>query len=523
MTSIRAGAAAWTQYDNDLSGRTLDDLYALRWALYSGDLFADLNRWSPLMRDRRIYANTKLLYKHSGAAVDFYAMTVYQGDLSTDGRQLADGTKGAIPIDPQVPTEADERALWTAFGELVNGWNLKQSMSTQPMIAAALGDCPTELFDDIQRGFVYPIPIWPGFVKDIALDAVDNVKAYTLEYQVTETDAKGKATETYTFTKKVDKEAFRYFKNDRPFAYPAIGDAVQPNPYGFVPMTWDRHKINPFDVRGIAATDSTQQALLDLNSFLSHGRDFQQKAFAAPVVIRSASSMKPSSPSIDTSLPTGGSADENARALAETTNWWQGDKDAGIAQATFDVGDTMAMIEFVRDGILAENPEASFFRELREMSQVTAPGAERLLGDAAARCRRARANHDTQTTKRIQMAISMMGMRAHQRNTPGWSGTLTKRQQAFAAYDLDSYQRGVLDFGISDRPVILPTEAERIDLIDQTSRLGSWALGQLGKDDAEIKQILTDQQRDALVIGDYGSADNLDQFDPSAEAQQGAA
>lgn len=503
MTSIRAGAAAWTQYDNDNPGRTLPDLYSLRWAMYSGSLFDDLNLWSDLMRDWRVYANTSYLYKHVPAVVNFYATTVYQGDLSTDGKPLPDGTRGAIPIDPQVSTDAEAQQLLRAISELWNAWNWRQGMAIRPTIGAALGDCYTELYDDIDRGFVYPVTIWPGYVTELTLDAVGNVKAYTLEYQVTEVDAKGKLTETYTFTKKVDKEAFRYFKDGRPWAFAGIGPAVQPNPYGFVPMVADRHTVNPFSERGMAAADSAMQGLLQLNSLLSHGRDLQHKVFNAPIVIRSGQSMTPSNPNIDLSGPVGNqTADENARAMAETLNYWQGDKDAGIQQPQADVAGMLAMIEFIRDGILAENPEASFFRELRNMSQVTAPGAERLLGDAAARCRKARAGYDAGSIKAFQMAIAMLGWRAHQRVGIGWQGPLTKRQQVFLPYDLASYKAGLMDFGISDRPVILPTETERIDLLARTAELGQWGLTQLGKSTAEITMILNDQARHDLLAGD---------------------
>jgi len=474
--------------------------YLERWLFFTGELFSDMARTNPYRSDPRVYRNISLLWKHYEAVVTFYASVIYQGDLSTDGRQLPDGTRGAIPIDPQTGSDATNTQLMTAIAELWSAWNWRQQMSLRPMYGAALGDVMTELVDDVERGMVYPRIVWPGYVVDLELDYVGNVKAYALEYRVTEEHRNGQS-ETYTYRKEVDGDEFRYFKNGDPFDYFGVG-AVIANPYGFVPAVWDRHRITWGD-RGASATDGTRQALLQLNSIFAHAFDFQRKAFFAPIIV-SGKLTKSMQDTVQMAAPASG---KDASVLARQLQFLESDNDnVTIEQAQFDIGKTLEMIEFLRKGIQAENPEASFYQQLREMTQVTAPGAERLMGDVKSRVDLARAGYDAQTVKLFQMALSMCGMRAND----GWTRPLTRRQAVFLPYTLDTYKAGGMDFGISSRPLILPTEAERIDLIAAKEALVTrYGLAAAGLDEAEIASVLKDRQENLAVIGDYGTAEGI--------------
>lgn len=515
-TGLAAAKQDWAGGPSDPVVDALQALYLERWMLYDGSLFSD--RYSPFLSDQRVYRNTRLLWKHYEAVVNFYAASIYQGDLSTDGKQLPDGTRGAIPIDPQV-NEDQAKDLMTAIAELWTAWNWRQQMSLRPMYGAALGDVLTELVDDVDRGFVYPQVVWPGRVVAIELDYVGNVMTYALEYMVSETDAKG-VTETYKYRKEVDKREFRYFKNGDPEDYYGDGPVV-PNPYGFVPAIWDRHRIGaPGSVRGLSAADGTRQALLELNSIFSHGFDFQRKKFAMPIVIAGRVS-KPGQSEIGAAAPpklrderwAREQRDKQARSqeFLETDN-----ENTKILDVSFDVGKTLEMIAELRKGIEAENPEGRFYAELRSMTQVTAPGAERLMGDVKARVDLARAGYDMQTVKLLQMALSMCGFRANSgawRRRPDVNGVmrsveLTRRQQAFLPFNLDTYHKGEMDFGISTRPLVIPTENERVELVALKESLQTaWGMEQAGMTPDEAKRVIREKQAAFDVVGDYGSPD----------------
>src|SRR5690606_23731482 len=145
--------------------------------------------------------------------------------------------------------------------------------------------------------------IWPGYVKEIELDYVGNVRRYVLEYRTHEKRTDG-TINSYLYRKEVDKETFRYFRDGQPYDQYGTGSVV-PNRWGFVPAIWDRHRVGaPGHVRGRAAIDGTRQALIQLNSLFSHAFDFQRKVFFAPVMIASRGGGRPTTPQeIDLSKP----------------------------------------------------------------------------------------------------------------------------------------------------------------------------------------------------------------------------
>ncbi len=482
MSAYNGAVAGWRDTGPkalDLSA--LQKRYLEAWQLYTGELFESALRSSPLRDDPAIYQHTKLLWKHAEAVVDFYAGVIYQGALSNDPVQSE--TASAIPIVPETAEGKQTDRLLAAISALYAAWNWQQQMSLRPMYGAALGDCLTELVDDLDRGMIYPQSVWPGYVTEIELDYVGNVRSYTLAYHVTEQRPNG-ASETYRFRKEVDHDAFRYFKNDRPFDY---GDgAVVPNPYGFVPAIWDRHRIGaPGEVRGRSALHGTRQALLQLNSIFSHAFDFQRKAFFTPIMVAGKPTKRADSTHDVTSAP-------------DTFEIVGMPAEARILQAQFDIGQTREMLADLRQGIIDENPEARFYQQMREMQQVTAPGAERLMGDVKNRVDLARSGYDSQTVKLLQMAISMAGMRAH----ADWrQGGLTTRQKTFVPFDLSSFGRGELAFSIAARPIVYPTEQERIDLLVAKESLQTeWGLRAAGIDETDADAILA-ERRDRFATG----------------------
>ena len=454
-TGMSAGINGWKDGPQPASWDVQQGLYAERWARYTGVLFEAMASAPGMKTDPRIYANTKLLWKHDEAMVDFYAGVIYQGTVPTDGQELPGDIPNAIPWDPQTGAETADAVLLKALSELCSAWNWQQQMSLRPMYGAALGDCLTELVDDAERRFVYPQIVWPGYVKNIELDYVGNVRWYILEYQVEERNRQGEKTDSYKFTKEVDGDLFREYRDDK------VVKELR-NPYSFVPAVWDRHRIAaPGSVRGKSATDGTRQALYQLNSLFGHAFDFQHKAFWVPFMVAGNNGGKNADKQIDTGTPPDGAT------LAQMFKWIKVAESSQLLQPTFDVGKTLEMLQDIREGILAENPEASFYQQMRTMQQVTAPGAERLMGDVKNRVDLARAGYDAQTVKLFQMAVAICGMRAHDTSEVGWARrgapALNRRRQAFLPFSLESFDAGLLDMSILPRPIVNPTEQERME------------------------------------------------------------
>lgn len=439
--------------------------YAEKWAIYDGTLFQNLAEHNPYRHDPTVYRNIKLLWKHSEAIVDFYAGTIYQGSLPSVPPEEGNELGGAIPIVAGVTgDEADKRnaQLLRAIVELFIAWNWQEQMSLRPMFGACLGDVLTEIVDDKDRRFPYPQIIWPGYVKEVELDYVGNVQRYVLEYPVRKPLENGQV-ESFTFRKEVDKEAFQYFRDGKP--YDANGEGtVVPNTYGFVPAIWDRHRKGlPGSVRGRGALDGTRQALLQLNSIFSHAFDFQRKNFFIPAMLAT------SSPT-----PVEG-VDVEASSEADEFDVVPVPPDAKLLQPQFDIGKTSEMLDRLQAAILAEAPEAQFYEKLRSMATIATETARLLMGDVGNRKALAASGYDTQTIKLIQMSIAIAGYRAsdgswNQRDK-GRNVRLSQRQMAFLPFGLDSYALGHLDFSIREREIIPMSETERVALIAQKELL----------------------------------------------------
>lgn len=520
-------ATPWAAFDpSRLITGWETERYIESWALYNGTMFNDIWKNSNVPTDVKVYKGTRLLTKHAGAVGDFYASTVYQGDVSTDGRPLPTGSTEAIPIDPQVAgAKARQEELLLAIAQLETAWNWKQFMIQRPMMTAVLGDSLTELIDDPRRSFAYPHMVWPGHVTEINIDSVGNVQSYTIEYPTAEKLASGQWV-LYTYKRTVDRDAFRYFKDDQPFDY--FGDApggVVPNPYGFVPAVWDRHKIG-WGNRGEPALGSTRQALIELNSMLSHAFDFQRKAYLIPSMVsgtvnRSKKRIRFGKSDAPVGEFSESGTDPDLQALMEEYHILPVyGENPQLLQPKFELGSTTELVDRLRDWMLQENPEASFYSQLRGMREVTAPAAERILGDAVSLCKRARAGMDIGTIKLFQMAISIIAMRLR---AGDYANPNSDRLKAFLPYDENSFMAGQLDFGIKDRPVISQSESERLYVIQLRESLTThYGLRQAGLEETDIDSIFEDRLNAATLVSNNVSVspDGPPNDEPTVEDEE---
>lgn len=496
---MSAAIDAWRGYESASTspiGETRDQRYSAYWSLYDGTAFLMLaGRRRGVFRDQRVYRNTRLLYSHAPIVGDFYGAHTYMGALPTDGDRLPDGSRGAIPIDPQAGSDEKNDALRKAIAQWWTRCNWQDQMSIRPTYVSILGDGLTELVDDPDRHGVWPQFVWPGYVTAITLDRVSNVQAYTLEYQVERVTERGK--ERYKFGKEVTKDTFSYFRDGQPWpdhSEGGHGDAVQENPYGFVPAVWDRYKKSPHGPWGISAIASTRQALYEMVSYFSHGIDYQRKGFGAPVIIKGSMGSGGGTGVVGPSRTT------DPAALAEEIAFREVAPTGGIEMLQFDIGDALETIAGIKANILEMNPEADFYHQLREMTSLTGPGAQRALGDAVGRTNLFRNGMDINTNKLDQMAVAISGWRL---NRGDWENP-TARDEVFRPFSLESYAAGDLDCVILPRDVIPETMDERIRNLASIEALQSdWALGEIGIDENDIARIKADVQA-ASQIGEFG-------------------
>lgn len=536
---MSAGLAAYRGY-RPIGGMETarNQHYDLLWLWWLGQWQNDPRVRSASHRDPALYKNTMQLWRQASAVVNVYTQFIYPGPLSKDGQPLPDGSRGAIPLDPDTGKQSTDDAIITAFSMLMNQWQWSQYKSLRPKMAAILGDCLTELVEDLDRGNVMPNTVDPRHVKHLELDSVGNIKAYTIEYQVQQeqSDAYGRniKDDSYTFRKEVDADAYRYFKNDKPFAYTDEGPVV-PNLFGFVPAVWDRHEIVAGDDRGISSLEKTLRQSMQLNSVLSHAMDYQRKQFSAPVGIRgnTGSGLAPGKTVTMGgaanwgSLDTAAEVEEMRRAQAETMNIIKLGSDGDFVTVTTDLGQTKEMLQIVMDSITAENPEARVGQELLQMTQLTAPGVERALFIILGLVESVQANMDPQTVKLLQMGTTMMGYRLSKGHyPPALVAARPDRYKPFEKYTLDSYGQGLLECSIGPRPLFTeaPDEkATRLILLGQIIETGDpWLMAQAGIPEEEIDRMVGEQEKRraemaaAFSVAGSGAQDEADQ-----DAEQG--
>jgi len=528
-----AGGAALDVWRGTVNAPIINDTkhYATLWSWYLGTWRDDPYALAQTPTDRPLYENVRQLWRNASAIATFYAQYVYHGELNfTELEDLTNPERCAIPIVPQTGSDSTDELLLTALQQLFITWYWQQQMSLRPWLCSILGATLTVIVDEYAtKGIVYPQTIWPGHVphEDLDVDALGHVKRYAIEYMVNRQASNKFGVKTdaasYRFRQEVDGTAYRYYKDDKPWAYPEIGDAVQPNPYGFVPAIWDRHRQVPWSVHGISAIEPTLQQAMEMNSTLAHALDYQAKKFAAPIgVVGSSAAVRPGRTitipgGVSVTFPQGASPQPDdvaeARRRAAEDIHLIGMSDSGkFVSIDFDLGQTKEMLQVVMDSILSENPEARYDQELLTMTALTGPGVSRALSRIVGLNELAQQQMDPQTVKLLQMAISMMGFRLNSGVIP--RAILTQnpaRYEAFRPFDLPSYGQGMETFAIAQREMFPETPLEKAQRLTYVQQLTNpWLQEQAGMpaDVVAEQQAELDAQREqemAMVTGVTGA------------------
>lgn len=418
--------------------------YRLLWHYYQNSVFEDLATWTAYKARYKLYRHTRSIYNPGQRLVDFYAGIVYPGALSMDASRMPHGATIAIPL-----AEDTNPQLRTAIGQLWQWSNWQTNKALMVRYGAALGDVLVEVIDEVDNGKVYLSVVWPGLVTDLRLDEQGNVKMYTLEY-----DYIGEGNERYTYRREIDGESIRTYRNNEPHAYEGVPAQVA-NPYGFAPAVWIKHKEIGGDhgepaMRNLGKLD-------ELNGLASHALDQAHRILAAPIIV--------SGKNISTLAAATGKQGSTAELPVpeqdrESIKILRGE-DASVATLQMDPGETLLHIDKLMGEIERDHPEITMYHELRQMSQVTGPAAERLFGDVEIYVNDARAAYDTQSIKLFQMAVAIGGWRA---GMGDWGRMLNQQQSAFLPFDLDSYTAGDLNLEILPRPLIPATRREALEL-----------------------------------------------------------
>jgi hypothetical protein len=435
------------------------DNYPVLWAYYSNELFdTALNpQWAGYRTTYNLYRLIRPIYNPTRRLVDFYAASVWPGVLSEDGLELPDGMPIAVPFSKDT-----NKALKDAVAQLWQWWNFQSLKANIPRQCAALGSVLVELKDDIERGKILLNQEWPGNVAELELDEAGNIQSYAIEYWTSDWHyiggTKPQAMPQYLYRKEVNKETFRYFMNGTPHDYYGNG-AVEPNPYGFVPAVWFRHKSDG-GPHGVAAIAGSQNKIDELNALASQLNDYIGKAVEMPKAIFSKGTITALGTKKGEEQPTASDLPRRYRDK-ETVNILTGPEGGSVADliTSLDIPGVLEAIDRIIGEIENDHPELSFYKQLRSMSTLTGPAASRIMGDTESLLQEVSANYDQGLISLQRMGVAMAGLR-YSVGGGGWS-TRSDQQAKFRAFNLDSYRSGKLDMTIQPRTLMRVSKAEK--------------------------------------------------------------
>ncbi|MFN7949448.1 MAG: hypothetical protein U0Z53_29095 [Blastocatellia bacterium] len=478
-TATRAAVATWRDvFQHPAEVRSVSNasripLYDALWSYYTNQAFANLLAWSAYINEFHLYRHIRSIYNPVAAIVDFYADHVYAGRITPDGRPTPDGKRSGVPFT----ADMDQR-LRLACSQVLRWSRWQDQGSVALLYGGATGNVLIELVDDVRNSRLFFNVVWPGQVVDFRLDLTGRLEFYALEYMALDEEG-----ELYLYRKEVNAQEIRTFRDGAPFDYDGGGAARAG--YGFVAAEWIRHKNIGSDF-GAPAIDGDIPVIDEINSLASHLDDHLHKAMNTPFVLWTSSIPKPLfKGDVDPKDPEGGPDPR------KTVTILRGDEGGSVSPLLdqIDLAGADAQIERLTKYLETRHPEIIAYRMLREMSQVTGPAAERVLGDVTHKLDKVSSNYDAGLARLLSMAVALGGERYRR----GWSERDDKRA-LFAPFDLRSHLGDHLDIEIEDRDFLPLLESELVDLQQKRVQMADQATAMTGTREALRLMKYTDQE-----------------------------
>lgn len=499
MNGIRAGWAAFVKDPEaqlrDLTHEERVNLYGEGWAYYTNKMFStrDGLNWEGYLTMRELYKHTRLIYNPVVPIVDFYVDNIWQKADRDDFELLV----------TDVEEDVDE-PLVDAISQLDQWGNwLSESMKAK-RYAAATGEVLIEGVDDLDRQKVYHKICWPGFVRDIELNATGDVVGYVVEYDVFDRSA-GK---TFVYRKEVTKDEYRYFKDDKAWVPPGKTAAVEPNLYGFVFAVWIRHRDDGGD-HGAPAVNNLDK-VDNINSLASHIDDFIHRDIESPKIIGASGEIVPIIGGYKDKTGVVHPQDPRLNWVVLKADTTKGSVAVHDLSGVLKLGEASPELERQLKSFEQDYPELQAATIMKENAQLSGAALERMLGPAQNRLDGVQPGYNQQLIKLRQMQVAIGGMRA---NGGGWTN-MTDQQKRFKPFNLNSYGQGKLDFGIKRAQLVHESEGEIEDTKMKKANRADVLLN-IGVDELEALQVAGYTEEQAQEIIDRKAEDQSNITDTS--------
>lgn len=473
-SSLAPGGSWW---------RKRQEQYVLMEAAANGSIFKDNRKWQRYLEERDLHEKTICIINPTGRICDFYASHLYPGYLSPTGYPDAANVPLAIPI-----VNADDNVK-NAIAQLWTWGNWQNAMIVWIRTCAALGDGPIEIVDNVTEGKVYAMPVRPEFITDIRVNDVGDVKYYVKQLQVWDDDDE----EYYQYTREVSLKTINTYKNGELFGYNG-NPASYPNPYGFVPLVWCKHRDPGVGIFPGHPAVRDWGKIEELNSDITWVRAFIRKQALTPQILTGMGEITPYITEED------GSIFDIENMLLMTSSE---DGHVQKIEGNLSIGDALKTIDLARAELQEDHPELKAHSDFTKMSQATGPATQNILGNITNLVSLVSKTYDKATEDVHRMMVSIAGHRANEQKG-GWA-QLTQEQRKFLPYSLKSMTNGQLEFAIAPREVsvmseydLAETDRQKYIAMAAAARAGmpfSWYLKQKGYKPEQIQEILDEQEK----------------------------
>lgn len=473
MGAISAGWNQWAKGpESQLQNLTYEerkDMYSTAWSYYRSKMFSTREGidWGGYLNIRGLYKHTRLIYNPIPMLVDFYVDNIWERAENEDFPNLV------APLDK----DTDEKII-AAVGQL-DQWGMW--LSEAPKIkryVAATGSALVEGVDDLERGKILHKCVWPGYVRSITLNQTGDVQEYVLEYDVWDREKQ----KTFLFRKEVDKTQYRYFYDDKPWTPPGKSGPAETNTYGFVFAVWFKHIDDGSDY-GVPACINYDK-VDNVNSLASHVDDFIHRDIESPKLIGAAGEIVPVVGAYKDKKGVVHPQDPRLNWMVLRADTSKGAVSVNDLSGVLKLAEASPELERQLKSFENDYPELQAATIMRENAQLSGAALERMLGPAQNRLDGVQPGYNQQLIKFRQMGIAVAGMRA---NGGGWQN-LTKQQQVFKPFNLNSYEKGDLEFNLKQSQLVHETETETEDLLLKKAQRGETLLG-VGADELEALQV----------------------------------
>lgn len=397
--------------------------YRLYEGLYHNVAYRQIETYSAVMKhDYDLYKHIRGIYNPVYRLVELIVAKTMGGALDWDG--LETGALILTRADPALTEAILQVMQWS-------NWQTRKSLFARQM--TTLGDGFLWIDDDPMRGKVRIEPLHAAKLKAATFDGVGNIKAACIEYE-REWMPDGGELKNGTYRMDVDKERFATFKDDEPFSWTDTGLAEWPNEYGFVPLAHGPFKDEGL-MWGANCFHTALSKIHEINDAASILNDNIRKANNITWYLagtQAGQTLKFSGNLAD------GTTVSDPSAQRDKVNTLHGPAGSQPHAMHFplDIANTGLNIQNLLMELERDMPELTMQRIRDGNSGLSGVAIRNMYGDAVGRLDEAAGNLDDVLIRALQMAVAMGGYR-------GYDG--------FGPFNLESYDRGDLDFNIKER------------------------------------------------------------------------